>query len=449
MIFGLTIIPLLGIVGLAIDFGRLMVKRNIAQMAADASVLQAAGVTRDRLKDFEVTAVLSALAIAEGEEAGRQMFNAYMSKNRITGVTPDVKVTVSELSISATANYAVSNQNTLGSLFGVNTFTAQGDAKSGSSLPYYVDLHVAVDASPSMGIAATTADMIKLFNAEVPLKAYPNNSKPSGTVGKVSCVFGCHTDAHWVYPRPIKTMSQTASDVGVKLRINVLRDAVAAMIDKAKNTPDGSTHYRIALSKLGLDPSGETTLIQGMTNQFDVLKQKAQTIDMAQGNTGYVSYISESITDLANKHTAAGNGTTRTAAKKFAFIITDGAVGRNGPPPSGYKGTCGKHHSPPNNGYFCSVDTSGCAALKAKGVTVGVIYTTYFPIMKDPANPSGPYNEDYIVSLQGNGITPKMKPALEACASPGWFYEASDDQSISVALNKMFDQASSAPSLTQ
>ncbi|MEL6316552.1 MAG: pilus assembly protein TadG-related protein [Pseudomonadota bacterium] len=67
-----------------------------------------------------------------------------------------------------------------------------------------------------------------------------------------------------------------------------------------------------------------------------------------------------------------------------------------------------------------------CAELKALGVTVGVIYTTYLPL---PANGFWRNNVD--------PIDEDIAPNLEACASPGFFFEAAFAEDIEAAFTEL------------
>ena len=83
-------------------------------------------------------------------------------------------------------------------------------------------------------------------------------------------------------------------------------------------------------------------------------------------------------------------------------------------------------------------DSSLCANLKAKGVKIGVIYTTYFDI------PNEPFWVYYI-----KPFSDQIAPALEACASPGWFFEAQYADDIDAALQELMKLVLPRPQLTR
>jgi len=83
-------------------------------------------------------------------------------------------------------------------------------------------------------------------------------------------------------------------------------------------------------------------------------------------------------------------------------------------------------------------DYNLCTSLKSKGVTVGVIYTTYipFPNIQSYRDLVAPFASQIPINLQ-------------KCASPGWYYEANEGPAIQQAINDLFNQAVSSGKLTQ
>ena len=71
-------------------------------------------------------------------------------------------------------------------------------------------------------------------------------------------------------------------------------------------------------------------------------------------------------------------------------------------------------------------------------MTVGVIYTTYLSM-------AGTGSFDQLVSP----FFSNLPTNLQSCASPGWFYQASDANDIQVAINALFAKATGHGVLTQ
>lgn len=434
LLFGLLLLPLLGVVGLAIDLGQILVKRNHGYMAADAAALYGAGIVRDLMESDPTMLANPTLAARKGEEAARAMMKTYATQHAIE-ITPRVSIVATGSTIVTSVGFTVTKGNFIGKIFGKDTFTASGEVRALASLPPFVDLHLLVDTSPSMGIAATQAGMIKLFETWTPLT--------DGRSGPVSCVFACHSPAGWINPRPVAITSRIAADAGIKLRIDVMRDAIATMIDKARLSKGGENLYRIAINRFGDAFAGDYTVVAPLSNQFDTIKRQIQGLDMSPGSGAAASsYIDEALAKLALAIPAGGDGTSRSATKKYMILITDGvrtvySVGGK---------DCRNHRG--NNGHcYSEVHEAACTAFKTKGITVAVLYTTYPPIYGDPRATSGTLDSSYAASINHTELGPKIRPALERCASPGFFFEASDDVGIAGNLSKIFEQISTAPVL--
>ncbi len=86
---------------------------------------------------------------------------------------------------------------------------------------------------------------------------------------------------------------------------------------------------------------------------------------------------------------------------------------------------------PPNS----EQSTDYCGTMKSRGITVAVLYIPYETIQD--ANSSFANNED---GYANNNI-PNIPAALQACASPGFYYTASTPQAIQTALLEMFQQS--------
>lgn len=419
LMFGLMILPMLGAVGLAIDFGTVMTARTKAQMAADAAALQASGVTRDLLKNSDGSTTSTDNAIADGKKRGESLFAAHASQAGLGEYDLILTVTRTGQTIESRASFSVETRTFIGKVFGRNTFTAVGEAIATSSLPTYVDVYVLMDVSQSMGLAATIPEAVKLFNI-------------------TGCVFGCHVRREG----DKIPLEQVAHNNSIRLRIDVLRDAVTKMITDAETDSNGDSVYRFGLYTMSLDAgltNHSLNEISKMTGNFSTLKVNAQAIDLSANNTKDGlgdSHLNTQIDALQAKVTRSGDGSTQAKAKVYVFIVTDGLRDYR------VSGPANQHTTGP-------IDSSKCDYYKSStmGITVGVLYTTYLPIYKDPNKPSAGEESNYVGLVRPHKDT--IAPALKNCASKDWFFEASDDAGIRSAIDKMFAQTSNAPSLTQ
>jgi hypothetical protein len=76
--------------------------------------------------------------------------------------------------------------------------------------------------------------------------------------------------------------------------------------------------------------------------------------------------------------------------------------------------------------------------MKNRGIRIAVLYTTYLPITANPW-----YNQ-WIAPFSSSIAT-----NMQACASPGLYFEVSPSQGISEAMNALFQKAVAEAHLTQ
>ncbi len=456
LLLGLLIVPLIGAVGLALDFGNIMTVRSKAQMAADAAALQATGVARDLIKSSDGSDTASAAAIADAKTRAKALFDAHAQQAGLKDYTINVTVTRTGQDLAATAAFTVKSNNFLSKYFGYSSFRAVGGATSNASLPSYSDVYLALDISGSMGIAATQDEMTKLYNAK--------GKRTAGGTQQASCVFGCHTiESGWS-----ESFSTLASRLGIRLRIDVLRDAVVDMIATAQSDADSAPIYRLALYTMGASADASTwsmNALATLSNNFSTLTAAAKTIDIATppltAPQKQNSYINEQLNSFLSTVPTSYDGSSQAKSKKYLFIITDGVRDV----PSSF-GSC---TTPPKRDYAGNKNLSSgrctnainpafCKAFRDKGITVGVLYTTYMPI---PDNANTAYNkstnfnvwfgfevrDNPVPSSTTTMVYDQVPVSLKSCATDGWFFEASDDVGIEAAMAKMFAQTTNAPSL--
>lgn len=418
MMFGLLLLPMLGAIGLAVDFGTILTARNLAQVGADGAVLQATGVARELIEKGQGTEAETLAAIAEAKQRATSFFEAYATENNLESHTFALNIARDGQKITASADFTVKADTYLAKVYGQDTYEAAGGATSGSSLQSYIDIYMAMDNSQSMGIAATPDEMKKLYKLR-------------------SCVFGCHVPEPWQ-----TTSNETAANAnGIRMRINVVRDAAIKMITRAENDAS-SAAYRFGLFTMGANPASPkqplTTEISPISSDYPGLKTKASAIKLGYNNHEGLgdTHLNEQIAEIRNKIPTPGDGSSQTKAKSFLFIVTDGVRdvwGASG---------CTWNHC------MGTISPAVCKQVKDKNIIVGVLYTTYLPIYADPFNEAKGFDDRYKQLVVNKGIVPFIGPKLEECASPGWYFEASDATGIDRALAKMFEQTTAAPSLT-
>jgi hypothetical protein len=296
----------------------------------------------------------------------------------------------------------------------IPTLTLKGTSYAASAIPTYIDFHLLLDNTPSMGVAATPADIAKMV-ANTPDK----------------CAFACHdlsATPHDYYG--------LAKKLGVTMRIDVVRSATEKLMDTANATQTVDGQFRAAIYTFGSSCTDlGLEIVRTLTSNLSNAKAKAQHIDLM--TIPYQGYYSDQCTNsdmtlaAVDKDIAApGDGSTSASPQKFLFLVSDGVADANNP------NSCSKAKT----GTRCQepFDVSYCKTIKDRGIKIAVLYTTYLPL------PTNSWYNTWIGPWQ-NTIGANM----QNCASPGLYFEVSPTEGIAEAMIALFQKAVTTARLTR
>lgn len=425
VVFALTITPILGFVALAFDVGSVVWARSQLDLAADAAALSAVITGAN---DF---AANPNTLFQPAQQAGIQRFDAQAGRLPGVSVTSlSVGVTRNGGTITAAVTYTAKYKTQFAGLLGFPVLPASGLATASRTNSPFFAIDIMMDASASMAIAATESGMEQLG---VLVKASPLYA----TWGQSqNCAFGCHFDAR------NNDFYGLAKAHNVPLRIDVLIQAVRNVISTIAASPS-ATQFTFGLYSFNttfntiFPPSTNLTAAEAAAQAMTV----PVTTDGGDADTN-IPLAMRSITGLTP---ASGDGSTASTPKRFLFIVTDGVADYCSSGQASGGGCVGGNAvgtSSSSPRVIAPLDPATCAALKANGVTIMTLYTTYFPLIKPYEAPSGnAFYTSYVAPFVGN-----LQPNLTACASsPSYAFTASDAASIGVALQAMLQAALAAP----
>jgi Flp pilus assembly protein TadG len=401
-IFALLLVPLLGCVGAAVDYSIAINRRTKIVSALDAAVLMA--VSSSELKNS--TSVVQANAL--------KMFNAQMSLEKFK--VGSVNITVTDGSSGRSAKGSVSGvvQTNFMRVMGFSTINIDGTSTATTAMPPYIDFYMLLDNTPSMGVAATPADVTTMVN-----------NTPD------QCAFACHdlstTDNYY----------KLAKQLGVTMRIDVVRQATQKLTDTASTSEKVPNQFRMAVYTFGSSCQGAgLNAVTTLSSSLSSVKSAAGNIDLMA--TPYHTYNGDQCTDFDNvlkamdtEIPAPGPGTSA-SPQKFLFFVSDGVADAN------YPATCAKATA---SGGRCMepLNVSACNTMKARGVRIAVLYTTYLDL------PTNPWYNTWISPFNpgpyGPSINSEIAKSMKACASDGFYFEVSPTQGISDAMTALFQKA--------
>ncbi|MCK1492856.1 pilus assembly protein [Bradyrhizobium sp. 180] len=412
VIFALCCVPLITVVGCAVDYSRATQIRSKLQGAADAASV---GSVAKSSPAFAAAGTMTSdgpisVGVTDAQnifDANRANLTGYTLKNITPTVVKSGSIVKSTVSFSAELNTMF-----LG-VIGKTALTVSGTSTATASMPLYIDFYLLLDNSPSMGVGATPGDVQTMVN---------NTSD--------KCAFACHDlkDKNNYY--------DLARKLGVTTRIDVLRSATQSLMDTASATETYSNQFRMAIYDFG---GSASTL--GLRNLFSLsaslssAKSAAGKIDLmsvnGQNENGDQDTAFTAIFPAIDKEISSPGPGTSSSPLKYLFFVSDGVADESNT-------ACLK---PLSGSTRCQspLDPLLCKAMRDRGVKVAVLYTTYLALptnswyMKwiNPFN-AGPY---------GPSPNSEIAQNMQSCASPGLYFEVSPTQGISEAMNALFKKA--------
>lgn len=419
IIFGLTLIPIMMIVGAGVDYTQAVITRSrlghLADRAALAAVKAAAQKEADCIanpasnnyNNYQGSGCGNDDIARAGAAAGAQYMNADPIFQR-ANQQPDITLASANGSWSATIAYSADVPTSMSRIIGVKAIPVSGKVTSNISLGthVYLNFHLLLDRSMSMGIGATSDDI----------------SRMEALTG---CAFGCHTtgyDAQY-YDQP--------KAQGIRFRIDDLRDATSALVAQAKLVSSANAREHIQMGVYAFNH--KVSPLVEMTSDLLAVANAVKTLDLPTSDDG--TQAADALAWLANNRIkGSGTGLTSATPLEIAFLVTDGVedgiytgwnkiVGPRGKPLPWWPSWM---TSAPTGAF----PVGACDALKSKGAIVAVVYTTYVPF-------PGTVQYDNLIGPFAANIDPNLR----GCASPGYFFVASDPGDITKGMQTLFNKA--------
>lgn len=412
VVFAITCVPLISFVGVAIDYSRAALVRTQLQGALDTA---AVGAIVQKSNAFAEAGAMSgdgeitvgktdALNIFNGNASGRTGFT-------LNSVTAEVSKTRSV--VTSVMTFSADVPTSFTRIMGFDKLTVTGAATATATMPQFIDFYLLLDNSPSMGIGATPKDVDDMV-------AYTPDK----------CGFACHDTSN------TNSNYNIAKLKGVTTRIDVLRSATQQLMDTATAMQTYTDQFRMAIYDFGA--SAQTAGLRSLfslSSSLSSAKTAAGAIDLMavvgqNDNNDQDTSFSTILPAINSAITAPGSGIS-SAPLKYVFFVSDGVADEAnlyGCPKATTNGRC---QSP--------INPALCKTIKDRGIKIAVLYTTYLDLPTDdwynrwiaPFN-KGPY---------GPSPNSEIAQNMQACASPGFYFEVSPTQGIADAMNALFQKA--------
>ncbi len=409
VLFGFLLLGMMLAAGLAIDYARISNVSSNLRRAADAAALAAIAKPAMLQNASEQDQIAHSARLAE----------TYFKSNPLAaGVTieeiqTDVALVQGEW--KATLAYKARMPMIFGRLFGSSKTLISEEASAASSTAKYIDIHILVDTSGSMGIGAAAADQTLMHNDPAVL----------------NCTFACHAAG---------TVA-TARAAGATLRIDVIKAAISQILTTAAGL-GADKHIRVGLYSFATNFKTEIDV----TDDLSAVTAANNAMDLSLYNAG--TNVAEALSRVEAKIGTPGDGSSAASPLTYLILATDGTgnASDNTDPASPDAGAWNYSSlfvpSTPNaipdpaqpGHHLTGLDPSWCAPIKAAGVNMMTLETEYVISPLEAAE----LRFDYIATT----LAPSLKTNMAACASnPSYNVVANSPTEIMTAMDTLFKAA--------
>ncbi len=462
--------------GAAVDYGRAAQIHTKLNAAADAAAL--AALTPAMLQQSSSVAQAAAISMFNGLTEGIPGLTAHA-----TQVTVTVTVGATALIRNVAVTYSSSVNTIFAQVLGKSALPVSGFSEASAQAPPNIDFYVLLDNSPSMALPSTQAGITKMQSLTTQEESpggcafachHASTNTNSDTKGN-PCVDGTTPTLSAPPPSTAKGNSycttahggqidnyKLARNNNITLRLDELNSGISTLLQTASTTASSTVFatppkYRFSIYsmdspwQIGLTPlvpltSNYTAGWTTASASFGVMQMYSNNNDCANSactssTTSPGGDVATNYDDLLGKLSQTsyvpnpGNGTNQPSdtPQEVLFIVTDGVEDE----------LSGSRLEQPINDlgnapYGNSSGTNWCTKIKNRGIKIAILYTDYLAV------PADSWYTSYIAPIQSN-----IGPALQACASPGLFYDAAIGSDLGAALNALFAAVTQSGHLTQ
>ncbi len=425
MIFGLSLVPITFATGMAIDYGTAMRLQTELNAAADAAALAATSATMmEKPLDASKAQALIMFEAQAKIMPGLVPMN-FADPAQFQATVTETTTAADGFVRTATVTYRAQSINSFAGILGERTLTVKGTATAQASTAPDTDFYVMLDASSSMALPTTSAG-IDFLKSKTTRSGNPNG-----------CAFACHQtnpDNPNIRDDSGKIIDYYAfaHNNNIELRIDAGKHAIRDMVSNARaEAASNGAAYRFYLATFdravnyreltGSTPSSDLNYVarQAATAETIAVQMHANLYDRQTEHAGSLAKLNAAIKDNPGN----GRRTPGDRPKAVLFLITDGMRDEE---------ISGRQIGP--------ITADQCDTIKARGVRIAVLYTTYTP---ESIN-----YDDWSI----RNVVPKLPdvaPALRRCASDNLFFEVSTDGNISQALSTLFQKTIQNSRLTR
>ena len=465
MIFALLTPVLVLLGGGMVDLTNASMRQSNLQQAADAA---AVGAVARSSPAYQAALLMTGDGTVTAANIQSNALGIFSANRRTSGDTniPNFNVSVQKVSNTITSTVTASGTFTpsfLG-LIGRKNITLAVTSTASDNYAPYVNFHLLLDNSPSMAIPAAASDITRMLNMTANLTSY------------ASCAFACHATDASAANQNLSVYASTPTDGGAPIltRIQVVRQSAQQLFTTASNIEQQNgipKEFQMAVYDFGAKATVNPSLVNyvpltsdlssttsSLANTIDVMTvpSENQAYDGGNGDedTSLTGMLTQLYVAIDPKAVPVGSGITSNAPQQVIFLVSDGFDDSNSYVAASNScafndgGTC-REERPIGADFAAGTNTNICSAIKAQGIQIAVLYTTYLPLDTPTAkNPNPSWYDQYVYPFETTNPT-QIAQAMKACASPGLYSEVQPNQAIPDAMNNLFQKVVASVKITR
>ncbi len=314
MIFAIALIPVMLMLGVAVDYTRTAMMRSRLQNAVDFAALR--------------VGAQASLTAAQHQQLAVQMVAASM------GAT-DASLTVTETDLPGGAGWQVTAKGAqptaFMSLAGISSvpFSATAQAASqmttSSGTPITnINVHLLVDTSQSMAVGADASDRSTMSGSELGC----SYACHSGVAAYATATDACRGPTNTTVSITdgvayAHGLSNATTKTTVNLRIDAIKKALTNLINQTSaNAAGNGAKLNIALYTF----ANNFETVQALTNNYPALKTAVANLDIAGagGAGGGGTSLQTALQQIQTQIGTSGNGSSASSPLNYILLISDG-----------------------------------------------------------------------------------------------------------------------------
>ena len=278
----------------------------------------------------------------------------------------------------------------------------------------------------------------------------PNDPGPAFSGDDPQCAFSCHDLGGNTTPANIAEGLANAHTAGATTRFDVMTAAAQQLITHVQTESTSSSTLAkntYIFNVMSFDTALHTwgTSNMGFSSRLD------------GGQLGYagdgLTYIDTAMSSLVTTLGTNGNGGSVSSPKKFLMLVTDGlksdrsnnwsCTWENTSAWGQLKNASGSkvQTCTPSTGYDAPMNTANCTSLKNNGIVIAVLETPYVSLAGQDQQVM-PYERTVQATIYpgGPGTPSVVSAALQACATSGYYFQATSSSDIANGFITLTDK---------